>query len=272
VLVADSDPVTSSNQPRSGAGDVAGTPGGAGRGPSGRPPAHAAAPVEPQGSRGLSLLRETAIIIVSALVLSWLIKTFLVQAFFIPSESMMDTLEVGDRVMVSRMVPDVFDVNRGDVVVFKDPGGWLPPYQEEDRGPVGNALRDAATFVGLLPQDTGEHLIKRVIGMPGDTVECCDAEGRIMINGTPIDESEYLAAGAIPSELEFSTTVPDDMLFVLGDNRQHSKDSRYNTGNPGGGFVPMENVVGNAFVIVWPFDDARVLRNPGDVFAKVPAP
>ncbi|WP_407318316.1 signal peptidase I [Isoptericola halotolerans] len=234
-------------------------------------PAHAAGPRARSGG-GLGLLRETAIIVVSALVLSWLIKTFLVQAFYIPSASMEETLQVGDRVMVSRLVPDALDVHRGDIVVFKDPGGWLPPTEVPDDGPVGNALRDAATFVGLLPQDTGEHLIKRVVGTPGDTVVCCDAEGRVSVNGVAIDETDYIAPGSQPSEKEFEEVVPDDMLFVMGDNRQNSRDSRYNTGNPGGGFVPMDNVVGSAFVIVWPFGDARVLRNPGDVFAEVPEP
>jgi signal peptidase I len=234
-------------------------------------PAHAAGP-RPRSGGGAGLLRETAIIVLSALVLSWLIKTFLVQAFYIPSSSMEDTLQVGDRVMVSRLVPDALDVNRGDIVVFKDPGGWLPPHEEPDSGPVGNALRDAATFVGLLPQDTGEHLIKRVVGTPGDTVVCCDAEGRVSVNGVAIDETAYIAPGSQPSEKEFEHVVPDGMLFVLGDNRQNSRDSRYNTGNPGGGFVPMDNVVGSAFVIVWPFGDARLLRNPGDVFAQVPEP
>ncbi len=216
-----------------------------------------------------SLLRETAIIVVSALILSLLIKTFLVQAFFIPSASMEDTLEIGDRVMVSRLVPGAFDVHRGDVVVFKDPGGWLPPAETEDESPVSEAVRAALTFIGLLPQDTGEHLIKRVIGLPGDHVVCCDAEGRVSVNGEPIDET-YLKPGSIPSQDEFDRTVPDDMLFVMGDNRQNSADSRYNTGKPGGGFVPMSNVVGTAFVKVWPLSSIGLLRNPGDVFARVP--
>ncbi|AEG43960.1 signal peptidase I [Isoptericola variabilis] len=223
-------------------------------------------------SRGLGFLRETAIIVVSALVLSWLIKSFLVQAFFIPSASMEDTLIEGDRVMVSRLVPTVLDVHRGDVVVFKDPGGWLDPVEPVDHGPVGNAITDVMTFVGLLPQDTGEHLIKRVIGVPGDQVTCCDAEGRVSVNGVPIDEERYVKPGSEPSEVDFAVTVPDGMLFVMGDNRQNSRDSRYNTGNPGGGFVPMSNVVGTAFATVWPFDRATLLRNPGDVFAGVPEP
>lgn len=272
--MADSDPVTSAERRPEPDGTpepdaAAGSSTDATR--SGTVPAHAA-PRPTRSGGGLSLLRETAIIVVSALVLSWLIKTFLVQAFYIPSSSMEDTLQVGDRVMVSRLVPDAMDVHRGDVVVFKDPGGWLPPYQAPDRGPVGNAVRDAATFVGLLPQDTGEHLIKRVVGTPGDTVECCDAEGRVSVNGVAIDESEYTAPGVEPSGTEFEAVVPEEMLFVMGDNRPNSQDSRYNTGKPGGGFVPLDNVVGTAFVVVWPFGDARLLRNPGDVFSEVPQP
>ncbi|MBD8079293.1 signal peptidase I [Cellulosimicrobium arenosum] len=221
-------------------------------------------------ARRSSFLRETAIIVVSALVLSLLIKTFLVQAFFIPSESMEDTLLVGDRVMVSRLVPGAFDVHHGDIVVFKDPGGWLPPPAEQDDGPLAEGVRAALTFIGLLPQDTGEHLIKRVIGLPGDHVVCCDAEGRVSVNDEPLDEESYIKPGSIPSQDPFDRTVPADMLFVMGDNRQDSQDSRYNTGKPGGGYVPMGNVVGTAFVKVWPLSRFELLRNPGDVFADVP--
>ncbi|MCA5893250.1 signal peptidase I [Isoptericola sp. NEAU-Y5] len=223
------------------------------------------------GSRSLGLLRETAIIVVSALVLSWLIKTLLVQAFYIPSGSMEDTLEVGDRVMVSRLVPDAFDVHRGDIVVFKDPGGWLPPYEPPERTPVGQATANVLTFVGLMPAETGDHLIKRVIATPGDHVTCCDDEGRIQVNGEPIDET-YIRPGSVPSQDPFDKVVPEGMLWVMGDNRQESKDSRYNTGNPGGGFVPMDNVVGSTFAVVWPLTDATLLRNPGDVFDQVPEP
>jgi len=214
-------------------------------------------------------LREAGIIVVSALVLSMLIKTFLVQAFFIPSGSMEETLAIGDRVLVTKLAPGPLSVHRGDVVVFKDPGGWLQPDGTQSAIGWRGTLTDALTFVGLLPQDSGEHLIKRAIGLPGDTVECCDAEGRVSVNGVAISEP-YLAPGAIPSEREFSVVVPADGLWVMGDNRQNSQDSRYKQGDPGGGSIPMANVVGVAFVTVWPVDRWGALRNPGATFAEVP--
>lgn len=271
--MADSDPVTdrpSAHEPRPDDPGEAG-PGGGAEGFDAVVGSGQAAPAGAPPRRGLGVLRETAIIVISALVLSWLIKTFLVQAFYIPSGSMEDTLEIGDRVMVSRMVPDAFDVHRGDIVVFKDPGGWLPPYEPPQRTPVGQAVTNVLTFVGLLPQETGDHLIKRVIGTPGDHVTCCDDQGHVSVNGEAIDET-YIKPGSVPSQDPFDTTVPEGMLFVMGDNRQNSQDSRYNTGKPGGGFVPMNNVVGSAFATVWPLGDASFLRNPGDVFAKVPEP
>lgn len=212
-------------------------------------------------------LRETAIIVVSALALSLLIKTFLVQAFYIPSGSMEQTLLEGDRVLVSKLAPGPLDVHRGDVVVFKDPGGWLPEPPPEPGG-WRSAVTTGLTFVGLLPQDSGEHLIKRVIGVPGDTVECCD-DGRLTVNGVPLDEP-YLAADAVPSELEFTAEVPEGAVWVMGDNRQNSQDSRYHQGDAGGGSVPIDNVVGVAFVTVWPVDRWTALRNPGPTFADVP--
>lgn len=214
-------------------------------------------------------LRETVIIVVSALVLSMLIKTFLVQSFYIPSGSMEDTLEIGDRVLVTKLAPGPLDVHRGDIVVFKDPGGWLSPTAVVERTGWRGAVADTLTFVGLMPQDSGEHLIKRVIGLAGDTVECCDAQGRLTVNGVPLDEP-YLAPGAEPSEMEFSVVVPEGRLWVMGDNRQNSQDSRYKQGDPGGGAIPTANVVGVAFVTLWPLDRWTVLRNPGATFAEVP--
>lgn len=222
-----------------------------------------------QRSRLASWLKETAIIVVSALVLSMLIKTFLMQAFFIPSESMENTLAVGDRVLVSKLAPGPLPVSRGDIVVFRDPGGWLVSAGEPRPTGWRGAAVDALTFVGLLPQDSGEHLIKRVIGLPGDTVECCDAQGRVSVNGVPIDEP-YLAEGVSPSDTEFQIVVPPDSLWVMGDNRRNSQDSRFKQGNPGGGSIPMANVVGVAFVTVWPADRWGALRNPGATFAEIP--
>lgn len=224
----------------------------------------------PPGPGKLSLLKETAIIVVSALVLSWIIKTFLVQAFYIPSSSMEDTLQVNDRILVSKMTPTVFDINRGDIVVFTDPGGWLDGYVTQDT-PGQNAVRSVLTFIGILPQDAGNHLVKRVIGLPGDNVVCCDAGGNITVNDEPIMEN-YLKDGVAPSAVDFDVVVPDDALWVLGDNRSDSGDSRYNMGKPGGGFVPVDNVVGTAFVTMWPFDRMTWLGNPEEDFNDVPAP
>ena len=237
------------------------------------PPLHAAArsarhaPAQRTGS----WLRETVIILVGALVLSLIIKTFLVQAFFIPSASMENTLQIGDRVLVTKLTPGPFDLRRGDVIVFKDPGGWLPPTLTAARSPLQVAVDDGLTFIGLLPQDSGEHLIKRLIGLPGDRVACCDGAGRVTVNGVGIDEPQ-LKPGSLPSETPFDVTVPANSLWVMGDNRQNSRDSRGHLGEPGGGSIPVANVVGVAFARVWPVNRFAVLRNPGTVFAKVPAP
>jgi signal peptidase I len=135
--------------------------------PTGSTPSDPPAEVdEPSGNGILAALRETVIVVGIALVLSLLVKTFLVQAFFIPSQSMEDTLLIGDRVVVSKLTPGPFDLDRGDVVVFTDPGGWLTPMTPPDDGPIRGAIRSTLTFVGLLPNDSGNHLIKRLIGLP----------------------------------------------------------------------------------------------------------
>ncbi|GAA3812269.1 signal peptidase I [Cellulomonas soli] len=242
-------------------------------GPSGSPRTHSSEhrhAVRRRPSAGLAWARETVIILGSALVLSLLVKTFLVQAFFIPSSSMHDTLVENDRILVSKLTPGPFDLRHGDIVVFKDPGGWLDPSVAEERSAVGEVVNDALTWVGLLPQDAGSHLVKRIIGLPGDHVACAGPGSPVTVNGVAIEE-DYLAEGAVPSEVAFDKVVPDGFLWVMGDNRQHSADSRFNTGKPGGGFVPIDNVVGVAFVTVWPLARASVLHNPSDVFADVPA-
>jgi signal peptidase I len=234
--------------------------------PSGAPPAKG----EHVGL--LTALRETVVVVAIALALSLLVKTFLVQAFFIPSKSMEDTLLVGDRVIVSKLTPGPFDLQRGDIVVFTDFGGWLDPLVPPDDGPVRGALRSALTFVGLLPSQSGNHLIKRIIGLPGDRVRCCDDNGRVSVNGAALDEP-YVFEGDTPSERPFDITVPQGRIWVMGDHRQQSEDSRYHDDGKGGtGSVPIADVTGEAFVLVWPFDRAGLLSRPGATFARVPAP
>jgi signal peptidase I len=219
----------------------------------------------------LAMVRETVIVVGTALVLSLLIKTFLVQAFYIPSESMELTLIKGDRVLVSQLTPGPFDLKRGDVIVFRDPGGWLDQVPPPQRGPLGTAVVNGLTFVGILPQDAGEHLIKRLIGLPGDHVECCDPQGRVMVNGAPLDEP-YLAPGSVPSERTFDVVVPDGRVWVMGDNRQNSRDSRWHMDLEGSGTVSEDLVVGRAFVTIWPVSRWTWLSDYEETFAHVPAP
>jgi signal peptidase I len=217
------------------------------------------------------VLRESAIVIGLALLLSLLVKTWLLQAFYIPSESMENTLLKGDRVVISKLTPQPFDLKRGDIIVFEDPDHWLPPAVPVERGPLAAALNSTLTFVGLLPSDEGNHLIKRVIGLPGDRVACCDAK-MLTINGVPVTEP-YLFAGDEPSEQTFDITVPPGRVWVMGDHRSDSADSRPHDEGSGGvkGSVPESLVVGRALTIVWPLQHLRWLGNPGETFAKVPA-
>ena len=208
-----------------------------------------------------SFLRELPGIVLTALVISVLIKTFLVQAFYIPSGSMENTLLVNDRVLVNKLADKPDEIHRGDVVVFRDPGGWLGGSgAASNRGSLVGAVRDVLVFVGLAPAAGEEDLIKRVIGVSGDKVVCCDA-GRITVNGTPLDET-YLFPGDDPSGESFSITVPRGKLWVMGDHRSVSEDSRAHQQLPGKGFVPVDDVIGRAFTIVWPLDRARLLHRP----------
>ncbi|MCL2465885.1 MAG: signal peptidase I [Micrococcales bacterium] len=218
----------------------------------------------------LAWLRETAIIMASALVLSWVVKTFLVQAFYIPSESMYDTLVLNDRILVSKLTPGPFDLSRGDIVVFADPGGWLG--SDDTTTPTG--LNKVLSTVGLAPANSN-HLVKRVIGLPGDVVRCDEAckdkGGPVTVNGVAIDESAYIKPGSTPSGGKaFCAVVPEGHVWVMGDNRQHSSDSRWNQNKPGGGAVPVSNVVGVVFVTIWPLDRVSAHKNPGSTFADVP--
>jgi signal peptidase I len=230
-------------------------------------------PAEPTRSAGaalVALVREVVLVLVIALGLSLLIKTFLVQAFFIPSPSMESTLIRGDRVLVSKLTPGPFDLKRGDVVVFADPDNWLSPTERAPEGPIREGIRSGLTFVGLLPADSDEHLIKRLIGLPGDKVVCCDDNDKLTVNGVAIEEP-YIYGDDLASEMKFSITVPANHIWVMGDHRSVSQDSRFHQENEGGGSVPIDDVVGRAFIKVWPLDRGGLLRNPTSTFAKVPA-
>jgi signal peptidase I len=224
---------------------------------------------EHSGSGLFAAIREVALVLVIALGLSLLIKTFFVQAFYIPSESMQTMLEPGDRVLVSKLTPGPFTLHRGDVVVFADPGGWLGEPEPQHSGPVSSAVRSGLTFVGLLPSDSSEHLIKRVIGLPGDTVTCCDPSGHVVVNGRAINEP-YLYPGNRPSDVDFSVQVPAGRLWVMGDHRSLSQDSRFNRDHHDG-TVPIGDVVGRAFVVVWPLGRMHWIGQPTSSFAGVPS-
>lgn len=224
----------------------------------------------PRSSFGL-FLRDIVVIAVLALVISMVVKTFLLRPFYIPSASMHDTLIEEDRVLVNLLVPGLVEVNRGDVVVFEDPGGWLPQTPAVDKPPVQAIVDGFLETVGLKPEETNNHLIKRVIGLPGDHVVCCNAYGQLVINEVAVQEPYLqLSGNSAASGTEFDVVVPDDALWVMGDNRYNSQDSRAHQDAPTGGFVPYENLVGRAFLINWPFDRLQFLGNYPEVFADVP--
>lgn len=213
--------------------------------------------------------KEILTIVVIALVLSFLIKTFLFRAFFIPSGSMENTLQINDRIFVNLLVPEPMGLKRGDIVVFKDTQGWLK--EEPAANKPSGWLNDVATFIGLAPDSSEQHLVKRVIGMPGDKVSCCNSDGKLTINGEAITEP-YLFPGAAPSDFTFDVTVPEGHLWVLGDHRNNSQDSRYHQSYNSTGFVPIADVEGRAIVIAWPLNRVGILGNQPDVYADVPDP
>ncbi|TFC95878.1 signal peptidase I [Cryobacterium sinapicolor] len=224
--------------------------------------------------RGVALfIRDLLVIFVVALLISFLIKTFLVRSFYIPSGSMETTLLVNDRIIVNQLEPKLIPIERGDVVVFRDPGGWLLPQEALEQNPVIATVDWVMAAVGLSAPDSNDHLIKRVIGLPGDHVTCCNPLGQMSVNDVPLSEPFVsLPAGETNvSQDDFDVVVPDGSLWVMGDNRYNSKDSRYNTETPGKGFVPIDNVVGRALVISWPTARWSWLDDYSEVFQGIPA-
>jgi signal peptidase I len=229
----------------------------------------------------LPLWQETILLLTIAILLAVVIKAFFVQAFYIPSESMEPGLVKNDRILVEKTsywfggTPQ-----RGDVVVFKDPGGWLS--ESEDAGPT-NPVGKLMAKIGLYP--SGGHLVKRVIGVAGDTIHCCDKQGRVLVNGHPLNEDSYIkntpgmnCNGPMTTTCDWTAgPVPQGNLFVMGDNRDNSDDStmhlcqRRETDCTPDPYIPVDDVVGKVFVLLWPHNRFHVLHRPAD-FAGVPAP
>ena len=210
--------------------------------------------------RGRQPWWDIPVTIAVALGVVLLITTFLVKPFSIPSGSMENTLQVGDRVLVNRAVFKVRDVERGDVVVFDGSGSFVPPQVAPDRDPITGALVWVGQSFGLVAPDSTDF-IKRVIGTGGDRVTCCDAQGQLTVNGAPLVE-DYLFPGDAPSLQPFDVEVPDGMLWVMGDHRSASADSRSHMGDPGGGFVPESSVIGRAMTVVWPISRIQNIPPP----------
>jgi signal peptidase I len=213
-------------------------------------------------TRGVKLfIRDVILIFVVAIFISVGIKTFLIRSFYIPSGSMENTLLVNDRVLVNKLTDKPDEIHRGDIVVFHDPGGWLAgnggPATDDDG--VRGAIRDALVFIGLAPAVSEEDLIKRVVGVGGDHV--VGKGNRVSVNDVELAET-YVFPGDQPTEQDFDVTVPEGSLWVMGDHRSVSEDSRAHQELPGKGFVPVEDVIGRAFTIVWPLDRSQLLRAP----------
>jgi signal peptidase I len=212
----------------------------------------------------LPLWQETILLLLIALVLAIVIKAFFVQAFYIPSPSMEPQFIKNDRILVQKVSYWRGGPARGDIIVFKDPGGWL---NAEDTA-SHSGVKKVMETIGLYP--AGGHLVKRVIGVGGDHVVCCDSQGRVTINGAPLTEP-YLPKDTAPSLTKFDQTVPKGYLWMMGDNRSDSCDSRCHTGGPGGGFVADDLVVGKVFALVWPAKRAELIHRPKS-FSSIPDP
>ena len=214
-----------------------------------------------------SLLKELPVLVVVALVVSLLIKTFLVQFFYIPSGSMENTLQVKDRVAVNKLPFLSKDINRGDVVVFRDPDNWLPQITDYGTNKYVAKAKGALVAVGVLPNPAKQYLVKRVVGVAGDHIVCCTKSGNLTINDVEVTEP-YIFDGNKPSEMTFDVTVPKGKLWVMGDHRSASADSRYHQEDINKGFVPLSRVTGRVVAIIWPFKNITYVPKV-DVLKKV---
>jgi signal peptidase I len=207
-----------------------------------------------------SILREFPVLVIVALAVSIVIKTFLVQFFFIPSGSMENTLQVNDRVAVNKVPFIGKSIKRGDVVVFRDPDNWLPEPYTGDENKYLAKVKEAFVAVGVLPNPTKQFLVKRVIGIAGDKVECCSKNKKLMINGVEIDEP-YIFAGNAASDTDFNVTVPEGKIWVMGDHRGASADSRYHQDDINNGMVPTFRITGKVVGIIWPLKNLGIVHS-----------
>jgi signal peptidase I len=215
-----------------------------------------AAPSPARKKKRIPAWLEFIVLLAVAVGVAVVIKSFFVQMFFVPSSSMNPLFVENDRIVVEKVSYWTGDVKRGDVIVFDDPNGeWLGQAQVEL-----NPVQKALSAIGLYP--TGGHLVKRVIGIGGDHVVCCDKKGRIRVNDVPLEEKDYIRKGTVPSEMDFDIVVPKDRLWVMGDNRTNSEDSRYHQNLEGGGTVPVSDVVGKVWAIVWPASRIARIHTP----------
>jgi signal peptidase I len=196
---------------------------------------------------------------VVAAALTLVVKAFVVQVYRIPSASMENTLQIGDRVLVNKLVYHSRPIARGDVVVFSGQDSWGPDAPPPSSDPVVRVWDGLLSDIGLSSSQT--YYVKRVIGLPGDKVACC-TDGKVTVNGVPLSETAYLYPGDAPSFPFKSVTVPAGHVWVMGDHRGDSDDSRYHTSDPGGGAIPEDEVVGRAFLIIWPPSRIRDLPIP----------
>ena len=211
-----------------------------------------------------SFLRELPVIVVSALIVSIVVKTFLLHFFYIPTGSMENTLQIGDRIAVNKFGALFSEVKRGEVVVFGDPDNWLGQAQQSnDPKPIA-LIKSGLITVGVLPDPAKQYLIKRVIGVGGDNVTCCDTNEKLQVNGVSIDEP-YIYSGDKPSETKFNIDVPEGFLWVMGDHRAASADSRYQPDSANSGMVPLSKVVGRATFIVWPIRNIAIIEKGNDL-------
>lgn len=216
----------------------------------------------------LPLWLDTVLTMVVALIIAVLVKTFLIQPFFIPSASMNPTLLQDDKIIVSKLSPGVFDLERGDVIVFEDPGDWIPGDATENPTPRVRLMM-ALSLVGLAPDPSQDHLVKRLIGLPGDRVVCESEDAALQVNGTEVQEP-YINPETSACQAAFDVTVPSGHVWVMGDNRHASADSAYHHVHDGDGFVAESDITGRAEVIFWPAGRWSGLGGGDEAFADVP--